>query len=125
MQKLVFLITLTLSTLCYGQQEFQTISGCAMEDYVEADMMSSIAFSGRSYTPKCLKVLVGSEVTISASKNHPLLSQGKNPLNPIFETESTQAFMFNDTGFFGYFCDRHGNAQGEGMAGSIWVVEAF
>ena len=125
MKYFILISSVFISVLSYGQVEFRTVSGCSIDDYVVADTISSIAFSGGSYTPKCLKILIGSEVTVSASKRHPLFSQGVNPLNPITATETTKSFEFNDPGFFGYFCDKHGDASGSGMAGSIWVVESL
>lgn len=107
-----------------GAQDFQVVSNCAESDYVMADVESSIQFQGMGYTPKCLKVAVGSTVTIAASGHHPLAPQPQAG-NPIGETEQTQAFTFNQAGFFGYFCDRHGDANGNGMAGTIWVVESL
>ena len=113
-------LTLTLVTLALTQP---AISQCHDEDFVLGDSTSSIAIQGRSYTPRCLKILAGSSVTIVASKRHPLSPQTGNLKNPIHPTETTESFVFHQPGHFGYFCTDHGSPDGRGMAGEILVVE--
>ncbi|MCB0378579.1 MAG: hypothetical protein KDD33_08815 [Bdellovibrionales bacterium] len=103
-------------------QAFEVIAGCQEQDYVEGDLSASVATMGRSYTPKCLKVVVGSEVSISASQHHPLAPLPGDG-NPIPSTEQTASVLFENPGVFGYFCTRHGDTDGTGMAGAIWVIE--
>jgi plastocyanin len=112
---LASLTALTMSPLANAQ--------CMDADFVDADTQSSIAFQGRSYTPRCLRVLAGSEVTIAASRRHPLAPQIGNDKNPIRFTESTETYVFDEPGRYGYFCTDHGTQDGRGMAGEIIVVE--
>jgi plastocyanin len=118
----LLLIAFILPMLAGATEAPQTVSGCQEQDYVLADQVASIAINGRGYTPRCLKVRVGTQVTISASSHHPLAPQAQ-ALNPIPDSESTVTVEFLEPGTFGYFCVAHGNDQGEGMAGSILVVE--
>lgn len=123
MFKMILVIMgLFLSQLTLAQQSFQVISHCQEADYMLADLVSSVSIQGMSYTPKCIQVKVGSRVTITASKRHPLAPQAQSG-NPIKATERTQEYTFSEAGFFGYYCDKHGDASGEGMAGAVWVVE--
>ena len=124
MSKYLFILGLLWSGLATAQTLPAEVSGCSEADYVVADLESSVAVQGFSYTPRCLKVVVGSQVTIAASGHHPLAPQAQGN-NPIMETENTQTYEFNEPGVFGYFCTRHGDEDGTGMAGSIWVVEGL
>jgi plastocyanin len=101
---------------------FGVVSGCEEEDYVVGDLVASVATQGMAYTPRCLKVVVGSTVTLSASAFHPLAPIGEST-NPIRPAQDTQVVEFQQPGVFGYFCPHHGSADGEGMAGAIWVVD--
>lgn len=108
-----------------NSQQEEIISGCQAEDYVILDVETPmIETSGFSYTPKCLKILVGTQVMLSASRHHPLAPQAQEN-NPITASQSPVTITFEQPGVFGYFCERHGNATGQGMAGAIQVVNSF
>ncbi len=122
--KLLVFIILLISHQVKAQNGFNLVSGCQPDDYVLADIQGAVGIQGHSYTPKCLKVLKGSTITITANKKHPLAPQNKMN-NPIQQTESTKSYTFDQTGVYGYFCIDHGDSNGNGMAGTIWVVESF
>lgn len=107
-------------------------AGCQESDYVTiTEPEVTVEFQGSSYEPACMKVKKGTKVTVPASKKHPLLASPMdfgdlaNPLrNEAGEFLDNQTVTTESTGFFGYFCPRHGDAEtGDGMGGMIWVVE--
>ena len=95
---------------------------CTEAGFVNGDIQSSIATQGSTYTPRCLRVLVGSKVTISASKYHPL-APGNGSKGIIPATETTVEILFDSAGTYPYFCSNHGSFSGEGMTGEIQVVK--
>ena len=108
---------------------FAEVSGCKATDYVDAQADASIATGpGASYTPRCLRVHVGTSVKIGASAMHPLKAMAAvngivNPLNlPASGADAAVTQVFSASGFYGYFCGHHGTIQGTGMAGAIQVV---
>ena len=105
-----------------------TVAGCSAKDFVLGSESNQINTSGSQYSPKCLKVRTGSAVTIQASTHHPLFAMPNidNVENPFASTAlfvSPQTRRLVTPGLYGYFCDAHGDAEGDGMAGAIWVVE--
>lgn len=105
----------------------QQVAGCRPEDFVQGDENNEIRMEGKSYTPKCLKVKVGANVTIQASAKHPLAAMAdieakKNPFAGSKFT-SSQLRTMSEAGIFGYFCDVHGDGEGDGMAGVILVEQ--
>jgi plastocyanin len=80
-----------------------------------------------TYTPKCLIVKVGTEVTFSGNSGvHPLgpfTKKGTLP-NPITPgTDTTIKVTFANEGVFGYYCTNHGSDGGtSGMLGAIYVT---
>ncbi len=97
---------------------------------------STIMFGGNlglAYSPKCLKVSTGAQVTFEGDFGmHPLTPsarRGKLSGNPITTVASdagvfapSATFTFPTAGFFAYFCAVHGSADdGSGMEGVIWV----
>jgi plastocyanin len=80
-----------------------------------------------TYTPKCLIVKVGTEVTFNGNSGvHPLGAFSKkgtlpNPITP--GTETTIKVTFPNEGVFGYYCTNHGSDGGTaGMVGAIYVT---
>lgn len=112
---LVGLVSL-LSTVTMA---FDVVSGCEESDYVDGDIKSSIVTQGLSYTPKCLRIVVGSEVTIAASGHHPLAPLVSDENNPIEESSESVTVTFDEVGVFGYKCVNH---EAAGMVGAIMVV---
>jgi len=108
---------------------FVEVAGCKESDYVDGTLDASVGTTGASYTPRCLRLKIGSNLNIAASNSHPL--QGMSAINgvenPFFKMGNShntpQSRTLNTVGFFGYFCTRHGDASGNGMAGAIQVVE--
>jgi plastocyanin len=114
-----------------AQDALTHLSGCEDADFVTAESGSTIETRGSAYTPKCLRIVVGSTVSIVGSNPHPLQgieSLVGTPANPIFDDLgahiSKTEFTFDSTGEFGYYCVAHGTDAGTGMAGSILVVPA-
>lgn len=80
---------------------------------------------GHTYSPRCLRIRVGQEVTFEGSfSSHPLRqSCGPAPLVPaVQQGSSASATTTEALGIFGYYCPNHGDADGSGMAGAIEVV---
>lgn len=107
-------------------QTSETIAGCSIDSFVQGTENNQINTTGMAYTPKCLKIKVGATVTIQANSRHPLLAMPdiNKAINP-FSTNSSyttpQTRKMNEPGLYGYFCDRHGDSSGDGMAGVIMV----
>ena len=107
---------------------FSEVSGCKDSDYVEGKSGATIAPGAGGFSPKCLRVHVGAQVTIVGSSRHP--AQGMDPVDGVvnpFQNASGPARaaitkVLKEPGFFGYYCENHGTPQGEGMAGSIQVI---
>src|SRR4051812_17913526 len=120
------LALLLLSPLLAQAADFTTVSGCKETDYVEIDApeVTVTTTPNREYSPKCLRVKAGTKVTIQSSGMHPLAAQAdiSGIKNPFSEGGVTQSL--SEVGFYGYFCENHGDADGTGMAGSIQVVAA-
>jgi len=102
-------------------------AACGPGDFVTHDESQvSIRIDGRGYTPACLKVKAGATVTIDASRNHPLqgVENPEGPANPFrrgSEATAPETQRLNEVGRYDYFCTRHGDANGGGMAGTILV----
>lgn len=118
-----FISVLSVSLLQLAGANALANMGCSEQDYVAVESGARIEITGRGYTPRCLIVEVGSEVMIAASERHPLAPQQIRG-NPIPETEESVAITFSEVGEFGYFCTDHGDQHGEGMAGSVRVVDS-
>lgn len=103
------------------------IAGCKPEDFIQGSENNEIRMEGKAYTPKCLKIKVGGNVSIQASEKHPLsampdVDAKKNPFAGGNFT-SSQVRKMNEAGIYGYFCDVHGDNEGDGMAGAILVEQ--
>ncbi len=118
------------STFCAGNPlSCQTmLNGCtlAMATDMTNQAMVNISFGGFFYTPKCVKVSPGTQVTWSGSfMNHPL--QGGAVVNnvgfpdnsaiPPTSTGSTKTITFGAAGVFPYYCLFHVNS----MQGVVFV----
>lgn len=115
-----------LSTAPSWGQSLPVVAGCTAADFVVGELNSQIATAGAAYKPKCLRVKVGSSVTIQASKHHPLsampdINGAINPFSDNAKYVSSQTRVMDTPGLFGYFCEAHGDAEGDGMAGVILV----
>lgn len=102
------------------------IAGCKDTDFVQGADKNQINSVGKTYSPKCLKIKIGAEVTIDASSHHPLeampdIDKAPNPFANAPQFKAPQTRTMNQAGLFGYYCDAHGDQTGKGMAGVIWV----
>lgn len=102
------------------------LAACGANDFVSrSEPRVAVNIDGRGYTPACLKVRAGTAVTIDASRGHPLQGvQGDGPVNPFRrgdEATSPETHQLNEPGRYDYFCTRHGDENGRGMAGTILV----
>jgi len=115
-----------------GGIPFVAVNPCNSED-AYTTTGTTIMYGGPNlkYTPKCLKVAAGSQVTFSPATSgdsfsvHPLnhSTRGTQP-SPITETltGASKTFTFATPGFYAYYCEFHGSADdGNNMAGVIWV----
>ena len=107
-------------------QSAPPIAGCTAASFVEGGATNMIQTSGASYTPKCLHIRVGASVTIQASGHHPLsampdIDGAANPFRKATPFVDPATQVFNQPGIYGYFCEAHGDSEGDGMAGVIWV----
>ena len=138
MKQTIIYLSLILSSLSYSQELPFEFAGCEESDFVTStDAIPRITTNGAGYSPKCLKIVlkeevpneVRNEVSISASLGHPLQAiknLSMQPDNPFFaENSSTTTLQkkFKEPGVYGYFCTNHGDSDGSGMAGAIWVVQ--
>jgi plastocyanin len=107
-----------------------TVNGCSeatAEDHT-ADAVTTIAFSGTTYTPKCVKIAAGNSVKFTGDfAPHPLAggtasatSKMQDPSSPIpFTASGTEVTVaFPNAGEFGFFCNIHGTV---GMLGAVFV----
>ncbi len=102
------------------------VAGCTAAQFVQGAATNHITTAGMTFTPKCLRVKLGSSVTIDGSSHHPLASMSdiggaRNPFATGSSFNTPQTRVMNTAGAFGYFCNVHGNPDGSGMAGVIIV----
>ena len=108
------------------------LAGCTFAtatDGLSGPQTITVGVGGFKYSPPCLKVKVGTEVTWTGSSDtHPLKrfstkGTGGSPI-PERSTESTITVTFTAKGSFGYYCGNHGgDGSTAGMVGAVYVVE--
>ena len=86
-----------------------------------------ITFSGRVYTPKCLRIMRGQSVEFKGSfSGHPLRGicgvDSTISFTSSVTTGSSKKYTFTKPGIYVYYCTRHASAQGTGMVGLIQVL---
>jgi plastocyanin len=111
----------------------QTANGCsrATANDLTGQAQVAIAFgvTGLSYTPPCIRVDVGTQVTFNGSfLQHPLLGGSvlagtpvadiAGPFVPVTASGNTHTFAMATAGDFPYYCVAHGFS---GMAGAVYV----
>jgi len=88
----------------------------------------TVTFANFSYSPACMKVSPGTQVTFSGSfVPHPLMpgvdcqadASGDSPVSSTASGTSAQ-FRFDDPGSYGYFCANHCGTFD--MEGAVYVV---
>lgn len=115
-----------------GASAFTAVAPCGTEAaYTQGTSAATVTFGAAadiSYTPKCLKVPTGAQVTFTGDFGaHPLspsAQRGTLTGNPIAPTSAgtTATFTFPTAGYYAYFCTVHGSSDGSaGMVGVIWV----
>jgi plastocyanin len=108
------------------------LNGCTLATSLDATSQANVVvtFESYSYTPRCLRVKAGTNVTFSGSfPAHPLfggyLTQGNTfasqggPFVPMTNTGNSKSFAMNTVGAFPYYCVFH---TGQDMAGAVYVV---
>ena len=81
--------------------------------------------NGNQYQPRCVKVRFGQSVTFEGDFGEHGLASGCGPVASGLAASSgtTVTTTFDRAlGVFGFFCTKHGEANGSGMAGAIEVV---
>jgi len=107
------------------------INGCDATNTMDMTGMAmvTITTSGNTWTPKCIKVSVGTNVTVNAAfGTHPLMGgevvgamkvpASTGPFVPITSSGTTKTVTMSAAGTFPYYCDVH--ALG-GMTGVVFV----
>ncbi len=120
-----------ISVLCLSSslglaQTKPTLAGCKEADFVVGEEINRISIVGTSFVPKCLKIKAGATVTIEAGSHHPVsamanVNEAINPFSNGNRFMEPQTRIMAAPGLFGHFCRVHGDAEGDGMAGAIWV----
>lgn len=101
-----------------------SVNGCSAASATDltGQATAHIAIAGFAYSPACIKVSTGTQVTIDASGTHPL-SGGTNctadTSSPIPQGTSAKTVTFSTAGSFGFFCQNH--CQSNGMQGAVFV----
>lgn len=101
-----------------GAAAFMAITPClTRESYVTGP--TSVAASGTSYSPPCLRVPPGTSVVIEASPVHSLNPRPPGSAGtPIPSQLATTTVVFPNPGFYPYQCPEHAD---QSMFGVIWV----
>ncbi|MEW5854023.1 MAG: hypothetical protein AB2A00_34935 [Myxococcota bacterium] len=113
-----------VSDVCYDTPE-RVVAGCGGEAYASRAGDVVVERTGMDLLPRCLKVRVGSTVTVPSSEVHPTMGtqEGGNPFYtpgaPPFEPWSG---VFSLEGVYTVYCGAHGDFDGAGEAMAIWVV---
>ncbi len=116
------------ASIALAQSNPPFYAGCTDSQFVVGTLNNQINTSGANYTPKCLKVRKGASVTITATDRHPLAAAPtiNNVINPFASGApftSPQIRIMDTAGAFGYYCNVHGDSEGDGMAGLIIVED--
>ena len=115
---------LLAAVLTFSQMSLASIP-CQNQDFVLMKSPVVIKTVGRSYSPRCVKVKAGSQITIQASDMHPLgvMAPFNSTANPFANGNFTsdQTRTVTSPGVFGFFCTNHGDVSGNGMAGMVTV----
>jgi plastocyanin len=121
-----------LGGFCIGPPVCQSaLNGCTLATAIDhtADDVTVVTQMGLTYTPSCIKIKAGKQVTVNAAfAAHPLSQGGvvngtayPEMGGPITHTASgsSATFTFPNPGQFGYYCDLHYSG---GMYGAVIVV---
>ncbi len=130
MKKSLGILALTLVSSHAFAQEASLYAGCKESSFVDVPgPTAQITTPGGWYEPKCLRVKVGTAVTVAARKYHPLQAGPKigevdNPFHSVAGPAFTpQTRTLDKPGYYAIYCTNHGTYQtGTGMAALIWVT---
>jgi len=104
-----------------GGGTFMAIDPCPTAASYMTGMTTIMTLDTFKYSPACLKVTVGTKVTIQASATRPLsgLTTGSanNPI-PAGGMTTDQMVTFATAGFYPFHCDIHSSI---GMIGVVWA----
>ena len=111
----------------------QSVNGCSRATANDLTGQSQVAIefgiTGLRYTPPCIRVDVGTQVTFTGSfLQHPLLGGSvlagtpvadiAGPFVPVTNSGNSRTFGMATAGDFPYYCVAHGFG---GMAGAVYV----
>lgn len=110
------------SGMCYAGECVASVNGCTIAPVGPPE----VTFAGTTYTPKCLTVSAGTDVTFTGNfSSHPLLGgvpgahATSGPFYPVTDTGTTKTVTLSTPGTYPYVCTVH---EGAGMTGAIFVV---
>ena len=112
------------------------VNGCDFNNAVDITgaAFATVDFGGavlmNTYSPKCLKVNVGTDVTFNGNfVGHPFvggqvvggskMQASSGPFLPLVASGSTMTYTMTATGTFPYYCDFHALS---GMTGAVFVL---
>jgi plastocyanin len=113
-----------------GGSMAQMVNGCDQAMAMDQTGMQKVTINtmGLNYSPKCVKVKAGTDITWKSDFTlHPLvggtvmnLMKQPDPNSPIKMTKSGNmvTFSFPNAGTYGFYCDNH---AASGMAGAVFV----
>lgn len=122
------------SGMCYAGTCVETVNGCNIDTAMDltASPTTTVTFpnGNLTYSPKCIKVAQGTEITFAGSfSSHPLLGgtvvngtaspASSGPFVPVTNTGTSTAFTMSSPGTFPYYCVPHATL---GMNGAVFVV---
>jgi plastocyanin len=106
------------------------INGCSLVTAQDLTSQSAVTvqFTSFSYTPKCIKVAPGTQITFQGSfVVHPLLGgyvsgglvpASSGPFVPATNMGTSKTFTMSSEGTFPYYCQAHALS---GMTGAVFV----
>jgi plastocyanin len=119
--------------ICYLDACVASLNGCspatATDRTGEAAVTITFPNGNSTYSPRCIIVDAGTDITFDGSfGNHPLVGgiivggaeqpQGAGPFFPTTSSGTSKTFMDLALGSYPYFCDVHGSG---GMNGAVFV----
>jgi plastocyanin len=115
-----------------GQEPAGAMNNCSDSDFTVVNSVASsptpLSFDNFTYSPRCLRISVGTSVAFTGDfSSHPLrpgLAPGQSgtasPNTPIQATGSgtSKTFIFNAAGDYPFYCENH---HAQGMMGVVRV----
>ncbi|HRG16596.1 MAG TPA: hypothetical protein PLB00_11400 [Pseudomonadota bacterium] len=130
----ILLMSICLGLSCAGAVRAQTVNGCSRASATNLSGQSTLTITfangNFTYSPKCVKVDLGTQVTFSGTfVNHPLLGgtvtggvatpASSGPFVPETNSGNSKAFTMTSDGDFPYYCTFHG--AGLSMNGVVYA----